>query len=231
MFDCFWSPNIMKKGDYMTRICVAVDTNKVVMSADSMFINTCDVKKTFNNKKIAYGNNMIIGILGCSEFFVFHQKEPIQIQKIIQNILQNTSFEDNRDTITYILNKLRPIYEVISDNQFTQLLCIWKEDKQFYRVAIQLSNKLLYYPLGNMKDKSQLLFKDSILEVGEGIDDIKIVPINIGVSQIDPSLISYQKVYEAIQDSHLESVGGNVYSVSLDIEGVINTYLDNIKHE
>lgn len=229
MFNYFWEPATMKKGDYMTRICAVADTNKIVMSADSMFINTFNGKKTFHNKKIAYGKNILIGILGHSEFFLSNQKEIIQIQKMIQNILQNVYFEDARNTIIYILKELRPIYEIINDNQFTQLLCIWTENNHFYKVAIELSNKTLHYPLGNMRDKNTLLFENSILEVGEGVDGIETTPLDVSDSLLDISGISYEQVYQAIQDTSLENVGGDVYSVALNINGTIDIFLNNVK--
>lgn len=210
----------MKEGEFMTRICAVSDDRILSVSADSLFVNTITKEKTVNNKKLISNENMIVGGLGSLELIT--NRGTIQIMEVIHRHLHLS--KNSIQTIKDIEDEIMQIVLYFHYSSPIQLVFFWKEEKHFYMYSSQIKYSIEFgqlepfRPFGQIseKNKFKFMFHHYILDAGEGAKNNLDVHY-LSHSEHSPSFMSYNIVQEAINDKTLETVGGKVKTITLEI--------------
>ena len=228
----------IKDGEYMTRICACANNDSLFVSADSLYTNTMNSTQTTNNLKLSYNKNNVVALLGTSELFT--SKGLVSIREIIQDFLNNNS--DGNIQILYDLqNKLIQLCEYYQFKTPCLIMHFWKENNCFYMYLYDIrypENNIFgttgaivnspYKPVSidNMKS---YIFHNYIIEAGDGLKNNPLIE----KCSVNKNLLNLTAghVQKAILDSNIPTVGGNVYTVQLDLDGNINTFLNDKIHE
>ena len=200
----------------MTRICVATQKRILSLASDSLLINTIDNSKTFTGLKAVYRQGIIIGIAGALEFNT--NLGLIKFKDVINEALNET--QNIKEIYNIFLTRLRFLYEY--SNFLTQILFLWTDGQNFYSFPILLSKHGIYKPKDSLfENHSKLIFNNHWFEVGEGVSMYHESELNE-----NPITFVQNNVRTAIDNPELKTVGGEIYSITMDLEGHIKTYVN-----
>lgn len=218
-------------GEYMTRICAVANNERIVLSADSLFTNSETKEKTTDNIKIAYNNQMIVGLLGAIE--IFTSLGNVSIRSYIQDYLNNTE-DCGLNLMNHLISYIKDFYQIYQVHLPTYYIFLYREGSKFYMwyCTIYYSNEtfgenrvVLEYPLNpiNSENKEKYVFENYMMVAGDGL------PTNPIIERIDDDLLMKRAnivVKQAIMDDNIPTVGGQIYTVELDKDGYTKTYID-----
>lgn len=226
----------IKDGEYMTRICVAANNEKLSISSDSLFTNNATHKQTTQNKKIAYHHDMIVGVLGLSELLTVHKK--ITFRELIQEYL-----EENISTNP--IQKIKDIEKIILNQcheyKFEQpclLLFLWVHNNNFYMYYSQIHYVRSKYGFGDDGDAfitreikpvteqnyDKYCINEMVVSAGDGLDENPFIERKL---YEDVFSRTFMEVKFAIQNENIPTVGGEVYSIITDIHCNFTTFINS----
>lgn len=225
--------NNLKEGEYMTRICAVCNDREIAVSADSLFTSSLTNERSVDNLKLCYSDNMIIGILGTSEFITGEGKYSIRnhVQKYM-----NDNYQKGHE-IDFIYELIEEIKGLFNRYMYEKPCCLihfWKEGNHCYAYYYQIyarygtfigENKVIFFTdIGNISQHNKSLFDitHKMLICGDGL---KSNPTFYEGNYSYPLDLSISKTREAILDTRLATIGGSVYTVQLNTE--IKTYKDS----
>lgn len=224
-----------KEGNYMTRICSAASDDLLSVSADSMYTNTQLGTFTYDNQKLFYRHGIIIGLLGMSEIHTL--KGMIDIKDCINEHLDSYNGNNILETIENVKQDISECYDILKYPGTTQLIFMWIHQSQFYCYPFEIRFNgpntfgcpILILPFGAITEESfdKYKFNKHSIDSGEGILDIKILEY----FDNKPKDFSYNIVKEAVKDKTLKTVGGNIYTITMNNEGNIMTYINEDKKD
>lgn len=224
--------NLLKDGEYMTRICAVCNQNELSVSADSQFTNSLTNEKTINNLKLCYQDNMIIGILGVSEFITSNGN--YSIRNHIQSFM-NQYYDAGKEIefIHVLIDDLKRLYGKYLYERPCCVIHFWKEDNICYAYYYQMyakrnifignSQVVFFTDIGNISVGNKELFDitNKMIICGDGL---RYNPEFYQGEYLYPLELSISKTKEAVMDRTLTTIGGPVYSVQ--IQDDVHTYID-----
>ena len=210
-----WSQLIFRKEKTMTRVTSAANDEILVVSADSLLTNNITNNKTYK-KKILHNKKIIIALLGQIELIT--SNGIIEFDKVIENIIK------------------QEINPYLVENQIIQTVEKYFSkyyNKHFLLRAFQLNGDYKIMPFLNYAFGYDYKTKDNVIKVmnhyyfdtGEGAGNHL-----LGFLNTNPLDFSIQTVRNAINNTDFQTVGGDVFTVTLDKHGIIETYVNGRKN-
>lgn len=201
-----------------------------------MFISTITNESSFDNKKLFCNNGLIIGMLGTSEVLTF--KGNIYVKDCIQEYLKTYTGKNILEVIEGIESDMRDMFSIFKLDNPTKIIFLWVDDSEFYCYALEIrydrseitfgnSHAISVYPFGkiDLENYFKYRFNNYLLDTGEGVDDIIINHFFTS----SPSTISSSVVKSAVDDVHLTTVGGDVYTIIMDNQKNIQSFINGIE--
>lgn len=224
----------LKDGEYMTRICAVANNDKLVVASDSLFTNSITKEKTADHLKIAYSKNMVVSLLGAIE--IFTSTGNISIRSYIQDYLEHTEHQ-GLSLLNHLMTYIKKLYQIYKITIPTHYIFIYRDNGNFYMwyCTIYYSHEtfgenriVIDYPLNPIQsgNKDKYEFKKYMLVAGDGL------PVNPIIERIDDcneilNTRAYTVVKQAVLDEKIPTVGGLIYSIELDINGNMKTYVED----
>ena len=223
-----WSQLIFRKEKTMTRVTSAANDEILVVSADSLLTNNITNNKTYK-KKILHNKKIIIALLGQIELIT--SNGIIEFDKVIENIIKqeiNPYLVENQ-----IIQTVEKYFSKYYNKNFLQVCLFWRENQHFLLRAFQLNGDYKIMPFLNYAFGYDYKTKDNVIKVinhyyfdtGEGAGNHL-----LGFLNTNPLDFSIQTVRNAINNTDFQTVGGDVFTVTLDKHGIIETYVNGRKN-
>lgn len=223
----------LKDGEYMTRICAVANNDGLVVASDSLFTNSITKEKTADHLKISYSKNMVVALLGTIE--VFTSIGNVSVRNYIQDYLVHTEYQ-GLSLLNHLIIYIKELYHIYKITLPTHYIFFYREDGNFYMwyCTIYYSHEIfgesrivIDYPLNpiHSENKDKYEFNKYMLVAGDGL------PVNPIIERIDDcneilNTRAYTIVKQAVLDDEITTVGGPIYSVELNKNGNIQTYIE-----
>lgn len=222
-----WSQLIFKKEKTMTRVTAAANDEILVVSADSLLTNNITWNKTYK-KKILHNKKIIIALLGQIELIT--SDGIIEFDKVIEDILKqeiSPYLVENQ-----IIQTVERYFSKYYNKNFLQVCLFWRENQYFLLRAFQLNGYFKNSPFLNYAFGYDYKTKNNVIKImnhyyfdtGEGVENNL-----LGFLNTNPLNFSIQTVRNAINNTDFKTVGGEVFTVTLDKHGNIETYVNGNK--
>lgn len=229
--------NKLKDGDYMSRICIAANEIELTISADSLFTNSITHETSEDNQKVFYNQSEIVAVLGTSELFV--AKGTIHIGKILQDFLKETSVH-GLEALHALQEKMGLLCDIYKFTKPCLIMFLWREKDKFYMYFFDVHYQFVSHSFGIEKgveiqsplvpvtpeNKQNYIIDNLVIEAGDGLETNPTINRISYRNTLDSSVA---KVKEAILNKNTPTVGGPIYSITMDKEGNIETYINGIE--
>lgn len=219
-----WNHLIFRKDKTMTRITVAANDEILVVSGDSLLTNNVSHHKNYK-KKVLHNESVIVALLGYID--IMTSDGVIEFDRIIEGILK----EENNPYMVEdrIIRTVRDYYTRYKHGYFLQVCLFWKENKYFLTRVVQLNGDLtnlgfFNYAFGHAFETKEPIIKimnHYTFDTGEGSKDSLLSELHE-----NPFNFSLQTVTDVVQDKALNTVGGDIFTVSMDKYGQIKEYIN-----
>lgn len=231
--------NQLKEGEFMTRVCASASHSKLYVSVDSLYTNTLNHTTSINNIKLSYNNNIIVALLGISELFTAMGK--ISIKDIIQDFL-NTHQKSNLETLYNLQEEMVKICNTFKFTKPCLILYMWKQDNKFYMYYYDVSysytsqfgeKTIINSPLKPVSESNLKFyeFTNYFINAGDGLQyNPTILKLEID-NELNLFDFTAGHVQQAVLDDSIPTVGGPVYTITLDLKGNIETYINGKRSE